>query len=83
MAGAGNWHAATMPAWELHVAEPAFGLKQVLVAQRDVLGRQVRGRRPEQLLPVEARLGGDLGQVEDQPPGRRLREPAAEAGVRH
>ena len=51
----------------LHVAETPFGLEQVLVAQRDVLGGQVGVGGGEQVLPVEAFLGGDLGPVDHEP----------------
>ena len=48
----------------LEVAEGALGLLQLLVAERDVLGRQARVAGGEQVLAVEAFLGGDLGPVE-------------------
>ena len=38
----------------LQVAEAAFGLEEVLVAQRDVLGGQVRVGGGEQVLAVQA-----------------------------
>ena len=52
----------------LQVPEAAFGFEQVLVAQRDVLGGQVRVGGGEQVLAVEALLGGDLGPVDTSRP---------------
>jgi hypothetical protein len=45
----------------LQVAEPALGLQQVLVAQGDLGGGQVRIGGAQQVLAVELGLGGDLG----------------------
>ena len=44
----------------LEVAEGAFCFAQVLVAERDLLGREVGVGAGEQVLAVEAFLGGDL-----------------------
>src|SRR6266545_1962248 len=41
----------------LHVAPAAFDLQQLLVAKRDLLGRQVRVRAAQQVLAVEVGLG--------------------------
>ncbi|MBL3671796.1 hypothetical protein JL475_39365, partial [Streptomyces sp. M2CJ-2] len=66
----------------LHGAEGAFGFQQVLVTERDVLGGQVGIGRGQQVLAVEAGLGGDLGGIDGQPPGTGvLLEPAAQRGV--
>jgi hypothetical protein len=60
----------------LHIEEAAFGLEQVPVAERDVLGRQVRIRGGQQLLAVQLRLSGDLGAVHHQPPGQGVAQSA-------
>ena len=65
----------------LHVTEAAFGFEQVLVAQGGVLGADVRVGRGEQVLAVQPCLGLDFRPVDDEPPGRGLAEPAAEARV--
>ena len=54
----------------LHIAEAAFGLEQVPVAERDVLGRQVRIRGGQQLLAVQLRLSGDLARSTTSRPDR-------------
>jgi hypothetical protein len=48
----------------LQVAEGALGLAQVLVAERDLLGGQVGVGGGEQVLAVQALLGGDLQPVD-------------------
>ena len=65
----------------LQVAEAAFGFEQVLVAERDILGAQVRVRGGEEELAVELLFGGDLLAVDPQPPGRGLAQVAPERGV--
>jgi hypothetical protein len=40
----------------LHVPPAAFDFQELLVAQRDVGGRQVRVRAAQQVLPVQVRL---------------------------
>ena len=61
------------------VAEGALGLEQLLVAERDVLGgRQARVAGGEQVLAVEALLGGDLVAVDEQPAGLGLAQVAGE-----
>src|SRR6266511_2056477 len=62
----------------LHVAESALSLQQVLVAQRRVLGAEVRIRGGQQVLAVQPLLGGDLGAVDDQPPVWLLADPPAQ-----
>ena len=60
----------------LHVPPAAFDLQQLLVAQRDVLGGQVRVRAAQQVLPVQVRLGRDLLLVDaEQPAGGGAQEP--------
>ncbi len=44
----------------LEVAERALGLDQVLVAESDVFGGEIGVGGGEQVLPVQALLGGDL-----------------------
>jgi hypothetical protein len=56
----------------LQVAEGAFGLAQVLVAERDLLGAGVGVGGGGQVLAVEARLGRDLASVDQQPAGLGL-----------
>ncbi len=65
----------------LEVAEAAFGFEQVLVAERDVFGGQVRIRGGEQVLAVEAFLGADRGPVDLQVAGGGLAQVAAEGAV--
>jgi hypothetical protein len=48
----------------LHVAPAALDLEELLVAQRDVLRGQVWVAGAQQVLPVQARVGGDLRGVE-------------------
>jgi hypothetical protein len=62
-------------------AEAAFGFEQVLVAQRDVLGAQVRVGGRQQVLAVQPLLGGDLLAVQDEPAGRQLPQPPAQGRV--
>jgi hypothetical protein len=47
-----------------HVTEPAFGFEEVLIAERDVLGGQIRIRRRQQILAVESFLGTHLGEID-------------------
>ena len=54
---------------------------QLLVAERDVLGRQAGVAGGEQVLAVEAFLGGDLGPVEREPAACRLAQVAGEGRV--
>jgi len=63
------------------VAEGAFGLAQVLVAERDLLGGEVGVGRGEQVLAVEALLGGNLAAVDHEPAGRGLAQVARERRV--
>ena len=65
----------------LEVAEGAFGLEQLLVAERDVFGREARVAGGEQVLAVEALLGGDLLAVDQQPAGLGLAQVAGEGLV--
>ncbi|MFC5212204.1 hypothetical protein ACFPM0_37455 [Pseudonocardia sulfidoxydans] len=44
----------------LHVPPATLDLEELLVAQRDVLGRQVRIAGAQQVLPVQLRVGSDL-----------------------
>jgi hypothetical protein len=66
---------------DLRVAEAAFGLEQVLVAERDVFSGQVRVAGREQVLAVKAFLGADRCPVDLEPPEGRLAQVAAEGGV--
>src|SRR3954469_12042297 len=50
----------------LEVPEPAFGLEEVLVAQRDVLSAQIGIAGGQQVLAVEALHGPDLRAVDDE-----------------
>ena len=52
----------------LHVPPAAFDLQELLVAQRDVGGGQVRVGAAQQVLPVQVGLGLDLGLVDAQQP---------------
>jgi hypothetical protein len=65
----------------LQVAEAAFGFEEVLVAQRDVLGRQVGIAGGQQELAIQLGFGVDLGAVDAQPAGRGLAQVAPERGV--
>ena len=65
----------------LQVAEGALGLDELLVAERDVLGRQRRIAGGQQVLAVEPLLGGDLLPVEEEPAALRLTEVAGEGRV--
>src|SRR5215218_7909674 len=65
----------------LQVPEATLGLQQVLVAQRDVLGAEVRVGGGQQVFAVQPRLGLDLGAVDDQPPVWLLAQPPAQRGV--
>jgi hypothetical protein len=65
----------------LEVAEGAFGLAQVLVAERDLLGGQVGVGAGEQVLAVQALLGRDLLAVDQEPAGRGLAQIAREGRV--
>ena len=56
----------------LEVTEPSFGFEEVLVAERDILRRQVRVGGRQQVLAVEAFLSGNLGPVDDQAGSRNL-----------
>jgi hypothetical protein len=47
-----------------HVTEPAFGFEEVLIAERDVLGGQIRIRRRQQILAVDSFLGTHLGEID-------------------
>jgi hypothetical protein len=47
-----------------HVPPAAFDLEELLVAQRDVLGAQVRIAGAQQVFPVQFRVGGDLRRVQ-------------------
>jgi hypothetical protein len=68
----------------LQVAEGAFGLAQVLVAERDLLGGEVGVGGGEQVLAVQALLGGDLQPVTACPSatrsGGRCHPPKLDAG---
>ncbi len=65
----------------LEVAEAAFSFEQVLVAQRDVLGGQVRVGGGQQVLAVQPLLRRDLRLVEDEPAGGQLPQPPPERRV--
>jgi hypothetical protein len=52
----------------LHVPPAAFDLEELLVAQRDVGGREVRVRAAQQVLPVQVGLGLAPGLVDAQQP---------------
>src|SRR5829696_2126057 len=65
----------------LQVPEAALGLQQVLVAQGDVLGAEVRVGGGQQVFAVQPRLGLDLGAVDCQPPVWLLTQPPAQGGV--
>ena len=65
----------------LEVAERPFGLEQLLVAERDVLGTQGRVGGGEQVLAVEVLLPGDLVVVEQEPAGLGLADVAGEGRV--
>ena len=56
----------------LEVAEGALRFEQLLVAERDVLGRERGVAGGEQVLAVEPLLGGDLRPVEREPAARAL-----------
>ncbi|KAA1006162.1 transposase family protein [Pseudonocardia sp. EV170527-09] len=58
-----------------------FDLEELLVAQRDVLGGQVRVGRAEQVLPVELGVGGDLGGVDAEQPARGDAQEPVQAGL--
>jgi hypothetical protein len=58
--------------------EAAFGLEEVLVAQGDVLGADVRIRGGDEVLAVQAGLGLDLAGVDFQPAVGQLGQPPAE-----
>jgi hypothetical protein len=62
----------------LQVPEGAFGLQQVLVAERNVFGRQVGVGGGQQVLAVEPGLCGEFGAVQHQPATRSLADPAAQ-----
>src|SRR6266511_808059 len=62
----------------LHVAPAAFDLQQLLVAKRDLLGRQVRVRAAQQVLAVEVGLGLDGPLVGAQQPAGRDAQVAVE-----
>jgi hypothetical protein len=53
---------------QLEVTPATFDLQQLLVTQRDVLGRQGRVRGAQQELAVELDVGGDRGAVDAQQP---------------
>ena len=54
-----------------HVPPAAFGLEELLVAGRDVLGGQLRIGAAQQVLAVQVRLSFDLGLVRpEQAAGR-------------
>jgi hypothetical protein len=61
--------------------EPAFGFEQVLVAQGDLGGGQVRVGGGQQVLAVQPLLRGDLGAVDQEPAGGRLAQPPAQGDV--
>ena len=69
------------PEGALEVAEGAFGLEQVLVAERGVFGADVRVAGGDEELAVEALLGGDLGAVDPGPAARGVAEVAGERRV--
>ena len=71
----------SQPQDALEVAEGAFGFEQLLVAERDVLGREARVRGGEQVLAVQALLGGDLLAVEREQPRLGLAQVAGEGRV--
>ena len=52
----------------LHVLPAAFHFQELLVAQRDVLGAELRVRGAQQILAVEVGLGSDLHVHAQQPP---------------
>jgi hypothetical protein len=52
-----RWPAASWLVWPLHVPPAAFDFEELLVAQRDVLGGQVRVAAAQQVLAVQVGLG--------------------------
>ena len=65
----------------LHVPPAAFDLEELLVAQRDVLGGQVRVGAAQQVLPVQVGLGLDLGLVDAQQPAGGDAQVPVQAGL--
>src|SRR5215217_1829575 len=64
-----------------HVAPAAFDFEELLVAQRDVGGRQVRVRAAQQVLPVEVCLGFAPGLIDAQQPARGDPQITVQAGL--
>jgi hypothetical protein len=61
----------------LYVPPGPLHLEQLLVPQRNILGREGGIRGPQQVLAVEVRVGADLGLVDAQQPAGRDAEEAA------